>query len=175
MQSKNSVLKKGSVWKVARKLAFRQVQHSSIWMNVLIISIMLLTFLNLVVITGILTGLTEGLFTDYQEQYTRDVIISTLSGENAISNSYAITETLNKHPSVEHVTVRYIQSGTIEANYQTKWDFESPENNVSTQLIGINPEVENESTHLADRLIEGEYLSSNESGYVILGSLMLDQ
>ena len=174
MQSKQSDLKKGSVWKVARKLAFRQVQHSSVWMNVLIISIMLLTFLNLVVITGILTGLTEGLFTDYREQYTNDVMISTLSGDNAIKNTYAIRETLANHPAVERVTVRYIQSATVEANYQTRWDFDSSPNSVSTQLIGINPEVENTSTHLAERLIEGEYLRSDESGYVLLGSLMLD-
>lgn len=175
MQTKPSNLKQGNVWTVARKLAFRQVQHSSIWMNVLIISIMLLTFLNLVVITGILTGLTEGLFTDYKEQYTRDVIISTLSGENAIENTYAIRETLEKHPAVESVSVRYIQSVTVEANYQTRWDFESPENSVSTQLTGIDPKVEHESTHLADRLIEGEYLNSGESGFLLIGSSMLDR
>lgn len=175
MQTKPSNLKQGNVWKVARKLAFRQVQHSSIWMNVLIISIMLLTFLNLVVITGILTGLTEGLFTDHKEQYTRDVIISTLSGENAIENTYAIRETLKNHPAVEHVAIRYIQSATVEANYQTRWDFESPENSVSTQLTGIDPEMEEKSTHLADRLIEGEYLNSNESGFVLMGSSMLDR
>lgn len=175
MQTKPSNLKQGNVWKVARKLAFRQVQHSSIWMNVLIISIMLLTFLNLVVITGILTGLTEGLFTDHEEQYTRDIMISTLSGENAIENTYAIRETLENHPAVEHVAIRYIQSATVEANYQTRWDFESPENSVSTQLTGINPEVEDESTHLADRLIEGEYLNPNESGFVLVGSSMLDR
>lgn len=175
MHSKHTDLKEGNVWQVARKLAFRQVQHSSIWMNVLIISIMLLTFLNLVVITGILTGLTEGLFTDYKEQYTQDVIISTLSGENAIENTYAIRETLENHPAVEHVAIRYIQSATVEANYQTRWDFESSENSVSTQLTGINPEAENESTELAKRLVEGEYLDSGESGYVLMGSSMLDR
>lgn len=175
MQSKHYDLKSGNVWQVAYKLAFRQVQYSSIWMNILIISIMLLTFLNLVVITGILAGLTEGLFHDYEEQYTRDVIISTLSGEGAIENTYAMRETLEAHPSVEQVTVRYIQSATVEANYQTRWDFESAENSVSTKLVGINPEVEDDSTNLADRLVEGEYLNTNESGYVLLGSLMLDQ
>lgn len=175
MQTKPSNLKQGNVWKVARKLAFRQVQHSSIWMNVLIISIMLLTFLNLVVITGILTGLTEGLFTDHKEQYTRDVMISTLSGENAIENTYAIRETLENHPAVEHVAIRYIQSATVEANYQTRWDFESPENSVSTQITGIDPKIEDESTHLADRLIEGKYLDPNESGFVLIGSSMLDR
>ena len=175
MQTKPSNLKQGNVWAVARKLAFRQVQHSSIWMNILIISIMLLTFLNLVVITGILTGLTEGLFSDYKEQYTRDVIISTLSGENAIENTHAIRETLKSHPAVEHVSIRYIQSATVEANYQTRWDFESPENSVSTQLTGIDPVVEDESTHLSERLIEGEYLNPNESGYVLMGSSMLDR
>lgn len=175
MQTKPSNLKQGNVWKVARKLAFRQVQHSSIWMNVLIISIMLLTFLNLVVITGILTGLTEGLFTDHKDQYTRDIMISTLSGENAIENTYAIRETLENHSAVEHVAIRYIQSATVEANYQTRWDFESPENSVSTQLTGIDPEAEDESTHLSERLIEGEYLDPNESGFVLMGSSMLDR
>ncbi len=175
MSQKLSNLKSGNVWKVARKLAFRQVQHSSIWMNILIISIMLLTFLNLVVITGVLTGLTEGLFTDYQKQYTKDVIISTLSGENAIKNTATLRLTLDNHPSVERVTVRYIQSATLEANYQTRWDFESPENSVSTQLTGINPEVEDASTYLKTRLIEGEYLSSDESGYALIGSSMLEQ
>lgn len=168
-------LKKGNVWVVARKLAFRQVQYSSIWMNVLIISIMVLTFLNLVVITGILTGLTEGLFTDFKEQYTRDVLISTLSGESAIENTTSIRETLNNHPAVEQVTIRYIQSATVEANYQTRWDFTSPENSVTTQLTGIDPVAENESTHLADRLVEGEYLNASESGYLLIGSSMLDR
>lgn len=174
MELKQSNLKKGNIWKVAYKIAFRQVQHSSIWMNILTVSIMLLTFLNLVVVTGILTGLTQGLFTDYKEQYTRDVIITTLSGSNVIENTDAIREMLDSHPSVQHVTVRYIQAATVEANYQTKWDFESPENSVSTQLVGIHPDIENEATGLADRLVEGDYLRTDESGYVLLGSLMLD-
>lgn len=175
MQHKPSNLKPGNIWTVARKLAVRQVQHSSIWMNILIVSIMLLTFLNLVVVTGILTGLTEGLFNDYKEQYTRDVIISTLSGENSIKNTNAVRETLKSHADVEHFTVRYIQAATIEANYQTRWDFESVENSVTTQLTGINPESENESTSLSDRVVEGEYLRSDESGFVLMGSSMLEK
>lgn len=175
MQEKPSNLKGESVWVVARKLAFRQIQHSSIWMNILIIFIMLLTFLNLVVITGILTGLTEGLFTDYKEQYTRDVIISALPGKSGIENTYAIREMLKNDPRVEHVTVRYLQAATVEANYQTRWDFKSPENSVSTELTGIDPKVEDESTHLSSKLIEGEYLNASESGYILIGSSLLDR
>lgn len=167
--------KKGNVWKVARKLAFRQVQHSSIWMNILIIAIMLLTFLNLVVITGILVGLTEGLFTDNEQQLTRDVIISTLIGETSIENTGVLLQTLDSHPSVEQYTVRYIQAATVEANYQTRWDFESPENSVSTELVGINPKVENSLTNLADKLVDGEYLNSQESGYILVGASMIDE
>lgn len=168
-------LRQGNTWKVAWKLAFRQVQYSSLWMNILTVTIMILTFLNLVVITGILTGLTLGLFADYEEQYTSDVIVSTLFGENAIENTYIIKETLDNHPDVEELAVRYIQSATIEANYQTKWDFDAPENSVSTQLTGIDPVEEDRSTGLADKVIEGEYLNPAESGYILVGSLMLDR
>ena len=66
---------KQSVWRVAWKLAFRQIQRSSIWMNILTIAIMVLTFLNLVLITGILTGLTEVFFNDNRSQYTVDILI----------------------------------------------------------------------------------------------------
>jgi putative ABC transport system permease protein len=167
--------KGANIWTVARKLAFRQVQRSNKWMTALIVAIMTLTFLNLVVITGILVGLTEGLFTDYEDQFTKDVIISTLMGEDAIENTQSVLQTLENHPSVQQYSVRYIQSATVEANYQTRWDFESPENSVSTQLTGINPDAEDAVTHLSQKVVEGQYLNQGESGYVLMGALMLDE
>ncbi len=167
--------KKENIWAVARKLALRQVQRSNKWMTMLIIAIMTLTFLNLVVITGILVGLTEGLFTDYKEQYTSDVIFSTPMGESAIENTNDVIQMLEKHPDVDAFSVRYIQTATVEANYQTRWNFDEPENSVSTQLTGIEPLIEDNLTNLSKKVVEGEYLNPEESGYVLMGSLMLDE
>lgn len=161
---------KQSTWHVARKLAFRQIQRSSIWMNILTVAIMVLTFLNLVLITGILTGLTEGIFKDNRSQYTSDVFISALTGEEIIENSYAIQATLNSHPEVKSYTARYVKQATVEANYQTRWDFDSQENSVSLELVGIDPTMETEVTKLANSVTVGEYLHEGESGYILLGA-----
>ena len=156
-------------WIVAWRLAVRQVQYASIWLNLLIVAIMVLTFLNLVVITGILTGLIQGSLADNKTYYTGDVFLSTKSGESVIENTYPIYTTLNAHPDVAAVSARYVQSATAEANYQTRWDFESPENSVGIQLTGIDPADEQAVTGLANLVVEGEYLQPDESGYVLMG------
>ena len=71
----------GNTLKVAWFLGLRQVRHASVWTTVLIIFVMMLTFLNLVVVTGILVGLIEGSVKAYRDQYTGDVLITTPTGE----------------------------------------------------------------------------------------------
>jgi putative ABC transport system permease protein len=166
----NQAQKNKALWKVAWKLAFRQVQRASMWMNGLIVLIMVLTFLNLVVITGILTGLMQGSFNDNRIQYTGDIFINALSGENGVGNTHEVRETLKSHPDVARFTERYLQSVTMEANYQDRWDFDSPENSVSATLVGFDPDIEDSVTGLSSYIAEGEYLDSLESGYVLVGS-----
>lgn len=131
---------------------------------------MVLTFLNLVLITGILTGLTEGIFKDNRSQYTGDVLISAQTGEEIIDNAYVIRATLDSHPDVQSYAPRFVKQATVEANYQTRWDFEAQENSVSVELVGIDPAVETDITQLEDYVTVGEYLSKAESGYILLGS-----
>lgn len=173
MAANTPAQERNAVLKVAGKLAFRQVQRSSIWMNLLIILIMVLTFLNLVVITGILIGLITGSFQDYRAQQTGDIIITPLTGEDSIVNTYEIRETLNSHPEVLRFTERYVQNVTVEANYQTRWDFESTENSISAGLAGIDPVIEDQVTGISEHIVEGEFLNESESGYALIGSLTL--
>ena len=166
---------KKAIWSVARKLAFRQIQRASIWMNLLITAVMILTFLNLVVITGILIGLIEGSFTANKKEYTGNILISELTGKVGIENSYNIRETLKAASEVKNFTERYIQNSTVEANYQTRWDFNEPKNSINAAVTGIYPSKENEVTELSDKLISGEYLNDNESGYILIGAINLAQ
>jgi putative ABC transport system permease protein len=164
-----------ATWKVAILLALRQTQRASVWMNLLIITIMVLTFLNLVVVTGILVGLLEGSLQANRAEYTGDVIITEVFGRNGIDNTNDIIETLDSSPSVEDYSVRYIRSATIEANYQERWDFNEPENSLGTSLTGIDPRAEDAVIDLSEHVIAGEYLDPNESGYILIGSLNLEQ
>ena len=161
--------------RVAWLLAFRQVQRASIWLNLLVVVIMTLTFLNLVVITGILVGLIEGSFVTNREQYTGDVFVSALPNESTIEQTPDIVRSLESFDDVENFSVRYREGSQVEANYRERRDFNQEPNLVNTTIVGIDPTDEDMTTNLADRVVDGEYLDANQSGYVLLGATILDE
>ena len=101
-------------------LAKRQIRRSSLWTTILIIFVMFFTFLNLVVVSGILVGLIQGAIDAVRLHYTSDVIISTLNNKTYIENSPEIIRIVETLPDVEAYTARYLEGGTLEANYKTR-------------------------------------------------------
>jgi len=156
-------------------LGLRQIQHSNIWVTILIIVIMVLTFLSNILISGILVGLIEGGNQANRSQYTGDVFITELPDESYIENTSEILTTLDRIDSVKNYTTRYVAGATIEANYKTRRNFNTLPNTVGTQLAGIDPVAEDIVTGLSDSLIEGEYLDASQSGYILLGSTLLER
>jgi hypothetical protein len=71
-----------NVIRVAWFLAVRQIKGSNKATTFLIVFIMMLTFLNLIVVSGILVGLIEGGSKANREQYTGDLIVGTLSSKS---------------------------------------------------------------------------------------------
>src|SRR3989338_9512377 len=95
MPQKKSFLKKWiNVISVGWFLAKRQVKGSNKSTTFLIVFIMMLTFLNLVVVSGILIGLIEGGNRANRDQYTGDVIITTIAGEPDIAHTHELVSTL---------------------------------------------------------------------------------
>lgn len=158
---------------VGTLLAKRQITRGNFWINVLIVGIMTLTFLSLVVISGILIGLLEGSFEANREHYSGDVFISTLPDKSSIQSTSVIRSTLESLPVVEKFTLRYKAGATIEANYRDRRDFSKLPNTVGVNILGIDPEKENNVTQLSDSIVEGSMLSSTESGYILLGSTFI--
>lgn len=167
------------MWKetirVGLLLGVRQVRHASIWTTGLIIFVMMLTFLNLVAVSGILVGLIEGSVKAYSEQFTGDVFLSTQVGKDDIGQSRSIIATIDTIPGIAGYTARYTQGVTLEANYRERRDPQALRDMVGTTLAGINPEIEDSVTNLSEKIIEGEYLSSGDTNYVMLGSMNLEQ
>lgn len=154
-------------------LAVRQLRRASLWTTGLIVFVMLLTFLNLVVVTGILVGLIEGINESYRTQYTGDVILSALSTKEYIEDTPSVIAFLKTLPQVSLLTERYQTGGTIEANYLTRTNSADKPNATGAQVIGIDPVAEDAFTHLSSHLIDGAYLSEEDYDQILVGDFLL--
>lgn len=155
-------------------LALRQIRRASLWTTSLIIFVMILTFLNLVVVSGILVGLIEGSIKAWREEFTSDVIISTLDDKKYIENSANIIAIAKSLEAVESVSPRYVEGAILEANYKTRKETDKA-NVASAQIMGIDPAAEDAVTGLADSIMEGSYLNKSDYDQVIIGYYLLSQ
>jgi len=155
-------------------LALRQLRRASLWTTSLIIFVMVLTFLNLVVVSGILVGLMQGAIDAVRTKYTSDVIVSTLDDKRYIENAPNLISLIETLPGVEAISPRYRQGATLEANYKTRRDADKP-NTAASVVVGIDPSEENAVTGIAGDLIEGEFLAPGDYDKVVLGNYLLTQ
>ena len=155
-------------------LAVRQIKRASLWTTGLIIFVMVLTFLNLVVVSGVLVGIVQGSIDSHRTQDTGDVIVSSLDDKKYIENSPEVIGIIKSLPQVKDASARYRLGGTLEANYKTRKDTDKP-NIAVTQIIGIDPVAENNVSNMSKNIIKGEYLSPDDYDQIVLGSLLLEE
>lgn len=156
-------------------LASRQLKRANVWATSLIVLIMVLTFLNLVLISGILVGLVEGINRGYVAEYSGNVLITNYTNKDYIEQSQSLIRTIESLDEVDTYTARYKESGTMEANYKEKTNQTDIPNRIGTTFVGIDPIKENETTNLSSLLIAGEYLNPNDTGYLIVGADLLEK
>lgn len=156
-------------------LAFRQIKNASIWATGLIIFIMVLTFLNLVVASGLLVGSIEGTTLTVQERYLGDLFVSTLKNKAYIERTTGIVNTARGLEGVEAVTARYLEGGTIEADYKESRKPSDLDESVATTFAGIDPADEDAVTGLSDLVIEGDYLEDGDFDKILLGGMLIER
>ncbi len=156
-------------------LAFRQIKRTSRWTNILVTCVMVLTFLNLVVVSGILVGLIQGAVEAVKSRYLGDIFISNLKDRAYIEQSQSIIETAKSLPGVSAVTGRYIEGGTIESDYKIPRKPTEPNQKVATSFAGINPLDENQTTHISNLIVKGAYLEPDDYDEIVVGALLLKQ
>jgi ABC-type lipoprotein release transport system permease subunit len=155
-------------------LALRQVVRGNPWTTILIVLIMTLTFLNLVVVSGVLIGLPVGAALSYNQQYSGDVFIRAFPNKAYIERTSEILAALKSFPEVKAVSPRYIQGARIESNYRTRIGPKQEPDAVAAPVTGIDPTRENLVTSLGERMLEGEMLHEGEEGYILLGKNLVD-
>lgn len=156
-------------------LGLRQIQRASIWTTSLIIFVMMLTFLNLIAVSGILVGLIEGAEQAVRKSALGDIVITELDEEDHILESEAFIREIVAYPEIETYSVRYKTGATLEANYKERRNLQNERDVASINVTGIDPVQENAMTNLADLVIEGEYLDPNEEGYILIGVFFIEE
>lgn len=159
--------------KVGFFLALRQIKGSTKSTTALIIFVMVLTFLNLVVVRGILVGLIQGSTDVYVKYYSGDIIISNLPKKNYIENSPAIISVARSLPWTESLSARYMETGIIEAHYKERIDFNDDPNSASGLIVGIDPRDEERTTDIASKVVEGSFLTENDPDSIVIGANLL--
>jgi putative ABC transport system permease protein len=156
-------------------LGWRQIQRANIATSVLIIFVMMLTFLNLIAVSGILVGLIAGAEKAVREDSLGDIIISPREDENHILETDTLVRQLATFPEIQDYSVRFTGAGTLEANYKERRDLRGERDIANVRVTGIDPAKEHAMTGLASDVIAGEYLDENEDGYILVGALYTEE
>lgn len=168
----NDFLKAG---RVGFFLAQAQIKRAGKLTTVLTVSVMIFTFLAQIFISGILIGLIEGSSVEFRKSYLGDLFITPLEKKVTVERTYDITQTLRNNPRVHSLSSRFKSGGKIEANYQTRSSDEAVDS-IGVQAVGIIPEDEDETTHIARNIVEGEMITSEDSEqYITISSNLLDR
>ncbi|MEI6352384.1 MAG: FtsX-like permease family protein [Candidatus Nomurabacteria bacterium] len=156
-------------------LAVRSIKRSNKMMTLAIISVMTATFLALIVVSGVMSGLIEGSVISFREKDLGDLVISPLDNKSVILNASDMIDLIKKDDRVAGYSPRYSGSGSIEANWKTlKSNDVANKRNVS--FYGIDPVLEDSVTKLSANVKEGSWLTKEDaSKYVLLGKEMVEK
>src|SRR5437016_2338028 len=123
--------------RVGSFLAIRQVRANK-GTTALIIVVMTLTFLDLLVVSGLMVGIVQGLRSERQHFYTSDILLTNFDRQNSISNSPDILTAIQALPEVLSVSPRYIMAGRIEANYQEVTGTKNHPDTILANVTGLD-------------------------------------
>jgi putative ABC transport system permease protein len=156
-------------------LMVRYLRRANPWTSLLIVGVMFLTFLNVVVVRGVLVGLPVGASVSYQNEYAGAVLITSLSDRRHIERSTYIENVLSNVAGYETHTARYLAGGVVRANFDRPQRPAYIPDQVGTTVAGIDPFAEDRVTGLSSMIVEGRYLTSGDTKGVLVGSQLLDR
>ncbi len=136
---------------------------------------MVLTFLNLVVVSGILVGLIQGSETAFRERFLGDLVVTKLDKKSYIENASEIEKIIANDSRVTSYSIKYQERGALEANYKTRGSDEIA-NKRNVGIYGINIKKEDQTSHICSTLLEGTCLNTEDaSKYIMIGKNITDK
>ena len=156
-----------------RFLACGELKRNNPWSTALIIFVMSLTFLNMVLMGGILTGLADGMMNSFKTYYSSDILIKPATQYISISQSGMLNSVIKSLPSYKASSSRYTTPAILENENKVKIRNTEIGQRVSSTTVGINPKDEDAVTGISSEIILGEYLKEYDTDGIILGKSLL--
>lgn len=154
-------------------LARRELKRANIWTTALIVAVMTLTFLNLIVVSGILIGLIQG-SEDAQKKYSiGDIVISPFLSRDSILQTPEVVDIVKTIPGYKNHTVRYSGSAVAESNYRDTIKPGEKRDGAGGSLLGIDPILEEKFSGVSKFVTRGSYLTPNDGDSVLVGKNLL--
>ncbi len=155
-------------------LGSRAVKKTGFVSKSVIIFMMVLTFLNLVVVRGVLVGIPDSSFENTRLFETGDILISKIEGESEVGKTRQIENLLKSDSDIETYSIRYSGGGVAESNYQSSKKDGANTSIRNVSVFGINPVSENALSNYSKDILEGgRDLRLNDSNSVLIGADLL--
>lgn len=154
-------------------LARRELMRASRWTTSLIIFVMLLTFLNLVVVGGILVGLIEGSVEADRRYSSGDILLSPFLNKSYIDHTPEVVAAAKTIPGFQAIAVRYTGSARVESNYRTTIEPGELRDGAGATLLGIDPETEHRFSGIEKFIVEGSFITAQDTDSVVVGKNLL--
>lgn len=158
---------------VGTYLAKREIKRANKWTTSLIIFVMTLTFLNLVVVSGILVGLIQGAVEADKKYYSGDIFISPFLNKSYIEKTPEISDIAKTLPGFLGIAVRYSSSARVESNYRTTIKPGDLRDGAGGTLLGIDPKSEKAFSGIDSFMIEGSFLEAGDTDSIVIGKNLL--
>lgn len=156
-------------------LATRELKRSNPWSTGLVIFVMSLTFMNMVLMGGVLIGLAEGMMNSFQKYYSSDILVKPAVQNYAITESSILQNVIETLPTYRASSSRYTASAVLENQDKIKVKETDIGERVNGTLVGIHSKDENNVTGISSKIIEGTYLDEYSTDTVVVGKSLLAQ
>lgn len=154
-------------------LAKRDIKYANKWTTSLIILVMTLTFLNLIVVSGILIGLIQGSEDAAKKYAIGDIVISSFLNRSAIEQTPKVEEIVKTMPGYRDHAVRYTGSVTVSSNYRETLRRGDKLDEMGAIFMGIDPTQEEKFSGISKFVIRGEYLKDTDQDSILIGKNLL--
>jgi len=156
-------------------LMLRYLRRGSRSASLLIIAIMFLTFLNVVVVRGVLVGLPVGASISYEAEYAGQVLVTPLANQRHIDRTRYIESVATSLPGYKAHSARYLTSGVLRADFERPQKASLLPDQVGAAIVGIDPTAEDQVTQLSTLVLEGRYLTPEDTTSLLIGSQLLER
>ena len=155
--------------KIALLLAYKSIIRGNRWTLVLIIMVMSLSFINLIIVPSILSGVTNTIDKQLVNTMFANVVIDPEEDEYYLDHVRQTEKKIAQIPSVVGVTSHLHSNALIEYEGNEQGSPAGEDRSGTWTVVGINPREEASVTTVHKHIIQGSYLDEGDRDEIVLG------